>query len=243
MKAIYEPKGRALEYAELACNLYRGCSHSCSYCFGPSVLRMDREIFHKHPVPRPGIIEALRRDAETLRGDPRTVLLSFTSDIYQPIDDEHRLARKAICALKDAGLNFEVLTKGGMRAARDFDLYESGDRFATTLTLINFLSSIEREPGAAHPVERIGAIRQAKKRGITTWVSLEPVLDPALSLELIRLTHDVVDKFKVGKWNHDKRAKDIDWKRFGNEAVELLERLGKDYYIKDDLRREMEETE
>jgi DNA repair photolyase len=31
MRIIYEPKGRALEYAPLAVNLYRGCSHGCDY--------------------------------------------------------------------------------------------------------------------------------------------------------------------------------------------------------------------
>ena len=26
---VYRPRGRALEYAPLACNVYRGCSHGC----------------------------------------------------------------------------------------------------------------------------------------------------------------------------------------------------------------------
>ena len=33
MNVIYEPKGRAREYSELACNLYRGCTHGCRYCY------------------------------------------------------------------------------------------------------------------------------------------------------------------------------------------------------------------
>lgn len=34
MKAIYETKGRAREFCELAINLYTGCRHRCSYCYG-----------------------------------------------------------------------------------------------------------------------------------------------------------------------------------------------------------------
>ena len=36
MNAIYEPKGRAGEYAQLAVNLWRGCPHGCTYpCYAP----------------------------------------------------------------------------------------------------------------------------------------------------------------------------------------------------------------
>ena len=37
MKVIYEPKGRAKEYAELAVNLYNGCSHGCEYCYARKI--------------------------------------------------------------------------------------------------------------------------------------------------------------------------------------------------------------
>jgi DNA repair photolyase len=55
MKAIYEPSGKAKEYGNLACNLYKGCGHKCSYCYAPSVLRMDRQEFYNNPQPREGI--------------------------------------------------------------------------------------------------------------------------------------------------------------------------------------------
>ena len=32
-KAIYQPKGKAKEYSQWACNLYKGCSGDCEYCF------------------------------------------------------------------------------------------------------------------------------------------------------------------------------------------------------------------
>jgi DNA repair photolyase len=32
-KAIYKPKGSALEYSEWACNFYVGCSNECTYCY------------------------------------------------------------------------------------------------------------------------------------------------------------------------------------------------------------------
>lgn len=32
-KAIYNPSGKAGEYAEWACNFYVGCSNGCEYCY------------------------------------------------------------------------------------------------------------------------------------------------------------------------------------------------------------------
>lgn len=31
MDIIYEPKGKAREYADLACDIYNGCTHGCKY--------------------------------------------------------------------------------------------------------------------------------------------------------------------------------------------------------------------
>ena len=41
MKPIYEPKGKAKEYGDLAINIYTGCPHYCFYCFAPNVLHKD----------------------------------------------------------------------------------------------------------------------------------------------------------------------------------------------------------
>lgn len=236
MIAIYEPKGRALEYAPLACNLYRGCGHRCLYCYAPNILREDRERFHSSIVPRDRILDQIRRDAAKLRNDPRRVLLCFTSDPYQPANDEHKLTRAAIEILHEHGLSVEILSKGGRRAMQDFDMLGPEDRVAATLTSVSAALAREWEPGAAPPRERVEYLQEAKKRGLVTWASLEPVLDPAESLEIIRRCHGFVDKFKVGTLNHHARAKEIDWKAFGTEAVALLEKLGCDYYIKRDLR-------
>ena len=32
-KAIYNPTGKAAEYARWACNFYTGCSNNCTYCY------------------------------------------------------------------------------------------------------------------------------------------------------------------------------------------------------------------
>ena len=177
-----------------------------------------------------------QKDCKKLSGtNPQPILFSFTTDPYQEIDEEYQLTRQGIKYLHENGLAVEILTKGGMRAARDFDLLSEKDAFATTLTFVDEKKSREWEPGAALPDDRIEAMKLAHSQGIRVWVSLEPVIDPEESLELIRLTHGFVDLFKVGKLNYHPAARDVDWKSFANRAVSLLERLGKRYYIKKDL--------
>jgi len=237
---IYAPKGRAGEYAPLAVNLYRGCGHGCEYCYGPASTFMDPKEF-VNPTPRPGIIEKLQKDApiaaKTYEGEDKTVLLCFTCDPYQSINEIHQLTRQAIHILHASGFAVNILTKGGSRAINDLRLLQDGDSFATTLTFLDREKSSLWEPGAAEPIERINTMKVAHAMGIKTWVSLEPVLEPSETLEIIRQTHTFVDLFKVGKLNHHPLAGEIDWHKFAKDSIIALEEYGCQYYLKNDLRR------
>lgn len=233
MSLIYEPAGRAREYAALACNIYRGCDHACEYCYAPAALRMDRQAFNLS-APRMDFLVQLAKEASRKK-PTEPILLCFTCDPYQVLDSKLGLTRETIKILHTHGHAVNVLTKGGARALRDADLLGKRDAFATTLTWLDDSRSYEFEPGAALPADRISTIRKMHHYGIPTWVSLEPVLDPSVALEIIRRTHEFVDLYKVGRWNYDARAKGIDWAKFALDAVRLLESLGKRYYIKRDL--------
>ena len=237
MQVIYKPKGRALEYAPLAANLYAGCSHACEYCYAYGAVFRKKDDFHENIRVRKDVLRALEKNATKLSGDKRRVLLSFTTDPYQPCEEEFGVTREAIKILHQHGLSVELLTKGGTRACRDFDLLTPDDRFATSLTFLDEADSLKWEPNAASPSDRIEAIRTAKASGLTTWASLEPVIDPEQSLQIIRETHEIVDLFKIGTLNHHPLGKEIDWTDFGRCAVNLLESVGADFYIKKDLRQ------
>jgi len=101
MSIIYEPSGRAKEYSQLAANLYRGCGHACTYCYAPDAIRERREKFYNLPIARQNILKELEKDCIRLGGkETRPVLLSFTSDPYQPLDEELQITREAIKLLK-----------------------------------------------------------------------------------------------------------------------------------------------
>lgn len=239
MNTIYKPKGKALEYSALALNLYRGCSMSCFYCFAPKATFTDKDIFHNEPEPRKGIIEALRKDAHRFKG--KEVLMSFSCDTYQSIEEKLGITREAIKILQANDIAVNILTKGAVLAMRDFDLLRPGiDRFGVSLTFWHEDESLQNEPNAALPSQRMFALEVAKDRGLTTWVSLEPVIAPEQTLRLIKATHKFVDLYKVGKWNYDKRAGMINWKEFLAEVKDVFRTLGVSedrYYIKEDLKK------
>jgi DNA repair photolyase len=239
---IYAPKGQAGEYSALATNPYRGCGHKCAYCYVPLVLKMKREEFDATATPRPNFLERLQKDAtkyfEHYIMDQ--VMLSFTTDPYNPFDTS--LTRPTIEILQNAGLGVCILTKGGMRATVDADLFrENRDAFACTLTSLDAAFSLKWERGASLPHERIQALQRFHNRGIFTWVSLEPTLDTESSLQIVRETHRFVDLYKIGRVNYLPMTKTTDWKDYTLRMVDLCQSLGVKHYIKKDLQQYLPE--
>jgi DNA repair photolyase len=183
-------------------------------------------------------VDALEKDAAKLNGDKRPILLSFTSDIYQPADDKFRLSRLTLLSLKRNNLVATVLTKGGTRACKDFDILKQNSKnaFSVTLTTDDDAESSKWEPGAALPADRIESLKKAHAAGIKTWVSFEPVINPDAVIRLIETTRGFVDLYKVGLLNYHPHSKTIDWIKFRLSAIETLQRYNKPYYIKKDLR-------
>jgi len=233
---IYAPSGQAGEYSPLATNPYRGCGHKCAYCYVPNVLRMSRQEFDSGAVPRPNFLAKLEADARKYHslGITEQVMLSFTTDPYHPGDIT--LTRRTLEVLIAYGLGICTLTKGGVRALRNIDLFRPGrDAFASTLTSLTPEFSLKWERDAALPMERMDVLREFHDAGIFTWVSLEPVLDTEATLEIIRRTHTFVDLYKVGRVNYVGLTKTTDWRKFTADVLKVLAETGSKHYIKKDL--------
>lgn len=240
MSVIYAPKGRALEYSELACNLYLGCSHGCKYCFAPACMRTTLEKWRTTMHGRNNIISSFRKEAERLasKGEKRPILFSFLSDPYQPLEAEEHLTRQALEIVARTGLRSKILTKGASSLIRpDLALMKrAGTELGITLSFSEETSRREWEPEAATVSERMELLKDAHEMGIRTWVSMEPVIVPAEALEVIRLMQPYVDLWKIGKLNHFPAIEaQVDWAAFREQAKALLDATGANYYIKQDL--------
>lgn len=240
---IYEPKGAAKEYGDLAVNIYTGCPHRCWYCYAPGVLHKVKEEFHGHVEPRANIVGKVRSQVEREGITGKLIFLCFTCDPY-PTGYDSSATREIIKILKDSGNHVQILTKGD--GSRDFDLLDGEDWYGITVssfTTKNIMTGngimprSPHEPGAVNPYFRIARAEEARRKGIKTWISLEPVVDPNV-LDVFACFADAFDKVKIGKLNYHPST--INWKEFGMKAEALCRKLGVEYYIKDSLRREME---
>ena len=233
MPVIYEPKGRAREYAPLACNLMTGCVHACRYCYCPAILRKTRAEWAV-PRPRKDVLKQLEREAQARAGDPREILFSFISDPYQT-QEAAELTRAALEICGKYARRVTVLTKNGSLAAWDFKYLASHHwSFGSTVCFLDERLRAYWEPCAPTISGRLSAIREAHEHGIRTWVSVEPVVDAEAALEVMRVLWPVVDYWKVGKINHDRATEAAtDWRAFLLEARAIL--AGSDVYWKRDL--------
>lgn len=276
MRAIYTPRGAAREYAPLAVNLFTGCGHGCLYCYAAELdLKRGRtaskEAWHAMVRARPGIIQALERDAKALANrqglfdpPPGPVLLCFTCDPYQLDAALNHVTWQALEILTGAGLGVKLLSKAGRAACRNLELlsrYARRHWFGQSFTTLDPELARVWEPNAAPPAERLAALELARRAGLRTWVSLEPVLYPGRMVELVRELAPVVDSFSVGILNPKtslppdlpdraleglgaglplmRRRLQEELERLGYERVidgAVLSHEGKTYYFKNALR-------
>lgn len=237
MNTIYSPDGRALEYCELALNIYTGCPHGCTYCYAAKNAKRWGKPFAENVRPREGLLEQLERKLRSQQITGQTIHLCFNCDPY-PVGVDTTVTREVIKILKGSGNHVQILTKGGKLAERDFDLLDGDDRFGVTITG----ADEDVEPNAAPFGERLCTIETAKRKGIKTWVSCEPVLHPGMIYLLIGgQWGQYIDRFAIGKLNYEKS--DIKWGAFGQECERLCNEYGREYYIKADLRDLMQEAD
>ncbi len=158
------------------------------------------------------------------------------SDPYHS-DRAALVTREALLILERYNLRVQILTKGGKRSMGDFDILKRNSwKYGATIIFRREKLRKEWEPGAAPISERIETIREAHRQGIFTWVSVEPVVDAAEALAVMRELRDDVDLWKVGKLNHDKeREATIDWRQFLYDTEKTL--AGRNFIIKKDLEK------
>ena len=268
---LYQPAGRAQEYAEsepgrgdgYAVNLFKGCVHGCKYCYVPQCppwrfKENARTEFHRTVSVRENCMQSLLRELKRVKGLEGPVHLCFTCYPYPPAIelqmakllgakempfDLSIMTRHVLRAFERNELkNVQVLTKGGCRACRDFDLLKDNDwSFGTSLVFANDALRLQWEPGAAAVEDREWALREAHQTGIRTWISLEPVIDPDEALRVIRRNMDHVGHWKIGKLNHGEKISDelgeiersIDWRQFRRDVEHVLS--GRSYLMKKSL--------
>jgi DNA repair photolyase len=108
------------------------------------------------------------------------VAVGTATDCYQPIEGYYKLTRGALEALAAANNPAGVVTKGPM-VVRDVDVLQDLDRRAGCTVYISVPTVDEHawtqlEPGTAHPLQRLRAVRELNDAGIRCGVLMNPIV-------------------------------------------------------------------
>lgn len=165
-------------------NPYRGCTHACHYCFarryqtqfelGPDD-HFSSIIFVKINLP-----DVLARELDKPSWTREQVAFGTATDPYQPIEGHYKLTRRSLERLLAGRTPIGLVTKGPM-IVRDADLLADIGR-TVGCTVYMSVPSVDDdawaalEPGTAHPLQRLRAVRQLREAGVNAGVLMAPVV-------------------------------------------------------------------
>lgn len=167
-------------------NLYKGCTHGCVYCYAPS-LTHDERGWGTYVDVKVNAPQVLDKELRGLRRDE--VFLSSASDPYQPMEAKYGLTRRCLEVLLRRRYPVSILTRSPL-VLRDLDLLTKFEwaRVGMSVTSV----PIRRyEPGVPPLRRRIDTLRRLAKAGISTWVSLAPVIPGIVLVDLDRLFEEL----------------------------------------------------
>ena len=248
-KALYTPKGAAMEYGRIGCNFYTGCPHECEYCY------LKRGITGKALGGTEVLLKKCFKDeadaAHILRNELDKhleqcqrygIFLSFTTDPM--IDETRELTSIAISEATVRDIPVWVLTKCSTFIYDECNfmawmdainpIYRDRIHFGFTLT-----GRDDMEPKANTNQDRIMAMRRMHLMGFSTFASIEPVIDWQSAERVVREAMTWCDHFKLGLRSGVKK----DYYNIAESGaaimhiVQSVESFGKTIYLKESTRK------
>lgn len=184
-------------------NPYRGCTHSCVYCFArPTHTYLDmnaREDFEREIVVKVNAPELVRRELAKPSWKGDHVALGTNTDPYQWVEGRYKLTRGIWEAMRDYANPCSILTKSPL-LLRDIDVMkEIRERtdFSAALSIPTLEERAwrETEPHTPHPRKRMEAVAELNRAGIPASVLIGPMIpgvndSPEQIKELLELAGD-----------------------------------------------------
>ncbi|MBA2303513.1 MAG: radical SAM protein [Acidobacteria bacterium] len=175
-------------------NPYRGCTHGCHYCFARRYQTQFElgpgDHFSSFILVKVNLVEVLRRELDRPTWTREQVAVGTATDPYQPIEGQYKLTRRALEALLHARTPVGLVTKGPM-IVRDADLLAElgkgpGCTVYVSVPTVDDAAWRALEPGTAHPLQRLRAVRTLRDAGVTVGVLMAPVV-PGFTTQPARL--------------------------------------------------------
>ena len=165
-------------------NPYRGCSHSCVYCFARNThtyLELDAgKDFDNEIIVKINVAEVLAKELRSKGDRVPAVALGTNTDPYQRAEGRYRLMPGIIAALAHSGTPFSILTKGTL-LRRDLPLLvEATSRVPVSLamSIAIFDDELQQsvEPGTPTAKSRLATVTAVREAGLDCSVFMMPIL-------------------------------------------------------------------
>lgn len=165
-------------------NPYRGCSHSCVFCFARNThtyLDLDAgKDFDSEIIVKVNVAEVLAKEVAKPSWQRDPVALGTNTDPYQRAEGRYKLMPGIIAALADSGTPFSILTKGNL-LRRDLPLLVEAAGvvpvdLAMTIAVHDDALRESVEPGAPTTASRLETVRAIRAAGLDVAVFVMPVL-------------------------------------------------------------------
>jgi len=183
--ALNHVKGMPFEWT---LNPYRGCTHGCHYCYARRYqtqfeLGADDE-FASIIFVKTNLVDVLRRELQKPSWTGEYVAVGTATDCYQPIEGYYKLTRRSLEAFCEFNNPVGIVTKGPM-VVRDRDVLAdltAGPGCTVYISVPCVDEDVWRslEPGTAHPLQRLRAVRELVDAGIRAGVLMNPIV-PGIS--------------------------------------------------------------
>jgi DNA repair photolyase len=165
-------------------NPYRGCEHGCIYCFA----RPYHEFlgfscgldFETKLMAKPQAAKLLRQELASPRWKPEPIVMSASTDVYQPIEHKMGITRQCLEVMAECGQPVSTMTKSAL-VLRDTDLWAklaamNAGRVTVTLVTLDEELARKLEPRATLPVGRLRIIRELTAAGVPVTVNVAPII-------------------------------------------------------------------
>lgn len=162
-------------------NLYRGCSHSCVYCYAVySHQYLNCQDFSGEIFVKANVAEVLERELAKKGWNREVVNIGGVTDSYQPAEEHYRLMPQILKLLIKYKTPAIISSKSDL-ILRDYDLIDQLSRItyiniAQTITTCDENIRVKIEPGSVSTIRRFETLKRFRKTNASLGLHVMPII-------------------------------------------------------------------
>lgn len=161
-------------------NIYRGCSHNCTYCYAIySHAYIGEQNFSKVFV-KSNIVEILEKELRNPSWNREIINIGGVTDSYQKAESELKIMPEVLKLLIKYKTPAIISTKSDL-LLRDYDLIAELSKItyvniASTITTMNESDRMILEPGASSSIDRCNMLKEFRKTNASIGFHVMPIV-------------------------------------------------------------------